>query len=161
VGSKEELTTTLSPLPFPPSPSPIKYQRVYHLNPTNTAAYDALTFPSLQQRWLTQLQRGEMLGISASVMGEIVGMVIAERLTEQTAELISLLVVPSYRQQGVGTHLVHYLEQELARQGCQRMQAIYQTSDLTNVAMDALLRKLNWQWDLQNETVSTVFKAIS
>ena len=161
VGSKEELTTTLSPLPFPPSPSPIKYQRVYHLNPTNTAAYDALTFPSLQQRWLTQLQRGEMLGISASVMGEIVGMVIAERLTEQTAELISLLVVPSYRQQGVGTHLVHYLEQELARQGCQRMQAIYQTSDLTNVAMDALLRKLNWQWDQQNETVSTVFKAIS
>jgi len=162
-GGKEEFTTNLSPMPNAPGPMPDapKYQRVYHLNPTNSAAYDALTFPSLQQRWLTQLQRGEMLGISASVMGEIVGMVIAERLTEQTAELISLLVVPSYRQQGVGTHLVHYLEQELARQGCQRMQAIYQTSDLTNVAMDALLRKLNWQWDQQNETFSTVFKAIS
>lgn len=153
---KEELTTNLSAMSHAP-----KYQRVYHLNPTNALNYDALTFPSLQQRWLTQAQRGELLGISASVMGEIVGMIIAERLSEQTAELISLLVVPSYRQQGVGTRLVYYLERELARQGCQRMQAIYQTSDLTNLALEALLRKSNWQLDQLGETVSTVFKAIT
>lgn len=102
-------------------PSPVKYQRVYHLNQTNSVAYDALTFPSLQQRWLTQPQRGELLGISASVNGEIVGMAIAELLPEGTAELISLLVVPSMRQQGIGTRLVHYLERELARQGYERM----------------------------------------
>lgn len=92
----------------------VKYQRVYHLNPENIAAYDALTYPSLQARWQTQPQRGELLAISASVAGEMVGFAVAERYIEddsEQAELISLAVLPEFRHQGIGTTLVKYLQQ--------------------------------------------------
>ncbi|MEO0827554.1 MAG: TIGR03032 family protein, partial [Cyanobacteria bacterium J06642_9] len=42
-----------------PDLSSLKFQRVFHLNADNLAAYDDFTFPSLQQRWPTQPQRGE------------------------------------------------------------------------------------------------------
>ncbi|MGF1933494.1 MAG: GNAT family N-acetyltransferase [Nostoc sp. ChiQUE02] len=92
----------------------IKYQRVYHLNADNLAPYEAFTFPSLQTRWQTQPQRGELLGISAAEAGEMVGLAIAELLPDQTAELLSLYVLPSCRRQGIGTRLVKHLEQSLA-----------------------------------------------
>ncbi|MEH2258541.1 TIGR03032 family protein [Nostoc sp.] len=130
--------------PMPHSPISIKYQRVYHLNPGNMLKYDALTFPSLQTRWQTQSQQGELLGVSALVAGAIVGMAICERLTEQTAQLLSLLVLPEYRQQGIGTRLVDYLQQELAQQGTQQLQVVYQL-DLTTSTLEALLLKLSWQ----------------
>jgi uncharacterized protein (TIGR03032 family) len=97
---------------------PIQYQRVYHLTSDNLAPYDAMTYPSLQQRWQHQPQRGELLGVSASVAGEMVGFAIAECLTlEQAnrAELISLFVQPAYRRQGIGGTLIRQLQQLL---GC-------------------------------------------
>lgn len=95
----------------------VKYQRVYHLNPDNLAPYDAMTYPSLQARWQTQPQRGELLGVSASVDGAMVGFAIAEQFIENTlqrAELISLFVLPDYRDQGIATALVKHLQQLLA-----------------------------------------------
>jgi hypothetical protein len=38
----------------------------------------SMTFPSLQQRWQSQPQRGEVIGVSASVLGDMVGFAIAE-----------------------------------------------------------------------------------
>ena len=95
----------------------IKYQRVYHLNPDNLQPYDAMTYPSLRTRWQTQPQRGELLGVSASIAGDMVGFGVAELFTqantEQTAELISLFVLPAYRKQGIGTALVKYLQKQV------------------------------------------------
>ncbi|WP_413172206.1 TIGR03032 family protein [Anabaena azotica] len=93
---------------------PLKYQRVYHLNPENLAPYDAMTFPSLQQRWQTQPQRGELVGISASIEGEMVGFVVGELPPDQKAEILSLFVLPAYRHQGIGTRLVKLIHQALA-----------------------------------------------
>ncbi|MEH2157314.1 TIGR03032 family protein [Nostoc sp.] len=92
----------------------IKYQWVYNLNADNLAPYQAFTFPSLQRRWQTQPQLGELLGISAAVAGEMVGLAIAELLPDQTAELLSLYVLPNCRRQGIGTRLVKHLERSLA-----------------------------------------------
>ncbi|MEH2367452.1 TIGR03032 family protein [Nostoc sp.] len=91
----------------------IKYQQVYHLNADNLAPYEAFTFPSLQTRWQTQPQRGELLGISAAVAGEMVGLAIAELLPDQTADMLSLYVLPICRRHGIGTRLVKHLEQSL------------------------------------------------
>lgn len=92
----------------------VKYQRVYHLNPENIKPYDAMTYPSLQARWQTQPQRGELLGISASVAGDMVGFAVAELFiqsdSKQAAELLSLYVLPAYRHQGIGTALVKHLQ---------------------------------------------------
>jgi GNAT superfamily N-acetyltransferase len=101
----------------------IQYQKVYHLNPENLATYEAMTYPSLQARWQTQPQRGELLGVSASVAGEMVGFAVAElgvqsareADSEPAAELLSLFVLPEYRQQGIGTALDKHLQQLIAQ----------------------------------------------
>ena len=96
------------------SAAPVKYQQVYHLTPDNLAPYDAMTSPSLQQRWPGQPLRGELLGVSASVEGEMVGFAVAEQLTQADAspasELLSLRVLPAYRHQGIATALVKHLQ---------------------------------------------------
>nr|MDZ8063516.1 TIGR03032 family protein [Nostoc sp. EkiNYC01] len=126
-------------------PNAPKYQRVYHLTPSSLADYDAFTFPSLQQRWQKMPQRGELVGISASVAGEMVAFAIAEMLPEQTAELISLFVAPGYRQQGIATKLLQYLEKALVAEGCHQISVVYQPTALTAIALEPLLAKLAWQ----------------
>ncbi len=97
----------------------IKYQQVFHLNPENLASYDGMTYPSLQIRWQTQPPRGELLGISASVSGKMIGLAVAEHFaqasSEQEVELISLFVLPEYRHQGIGTTLVRHLQKFIGK----------------------------------------------
>ena len=143
----------------------VKYQRVYHLTSSNALDYDELTFPRLQQRWQKTPPQGELTGLSASINGAMVGFAIAERLNPETAEIISLLVLPDYRKQGIGTRLVAYLERELAQQGCQDLILSYSTSLLTNTALEPLLKRLKWQppqikgefrqWNKQIKTPNT------
>ncbi|EAW37357.1 hypothetical protein L8106_12695 [Lyngbya sp. PCC 8106] len=123
----------------------VKYQRVYHLNTSNALTYDALTYPSLQQRWETQPPKGELLGISAAVEGSIVGFVIAERVSVETADIISMLVLPECRRQGIGSKLLIHLEKELRVQGCQQLTLTYESSTMTRLALEPLLQKLKWQ----------------
>lgn len=124
--------------------SSIKYQRVYHLTPSNLLPYDDLTFPRLSQRWQTQPQRGELLGLSASVRGEIIGFAIAECLPDSTAELLSLFVLPHYQGQGIGTRLVEALEKELLKNRCSEIQVSYEVTESTTFALEPLLEKRHW-----------------
>jgi ribosomal protein S18 acetylase RimI-like enzyme len=123
----------------------VKYQRVYHLNTSNALTYDALTYPSLQQRWQQKPPTGELLGISAAIDGSLVGFAISEQVSAETAEIISLLVLPDYRHQGIGTKLLAYLERELRQQGCQQLTLSYPSSSLTQAALEPILQKLHWQ----------------
>jgi uncharacterized protein (TIGR03032 family) len=125
--------------------TPVRYQRVYHLNSSNAHTYNDLTYPNLEKRWQTQPPKGELIGLSASVAGAIVGFAIAELINPTQTEIISLFVLPEYRRQGIGTRLVAYLERELAQQGYQELILSYHTSVLTNTALEPLLKKLNWQ----------------
>ncbi len=91
----------------------IKYQKVYHLTPENLLQYEAMTNPSLQKRWKTQLQRGELFGVSASVEGEMIGFAIAEcwQEGEQSCfELLSSYVLPAYRHQPIEKQLHKHLQ---------------------------------------------------
>lgn len=94
----------------------VKFQKVYHLNPESLAPYDSMTFPSLQQRWRNQPQRGELMGVSASVSGEMVGFAIAELLPNFKAEVISFFVYPDFRRRGIGTKMMAFLKHELFTQ---------------------------------------------
>ena len=91
----------------------VKYQRVYHLTPENLLQYEAMTYPSLQQRWQTQPQRGELFGVSASVAGEMVGFAVAECWQEggqAQIELLSSYVLPAYRHQSIEKQLHQHLQ---------------------------------------------------
>lgn len=122
----------------------IKFQHVYHLNAENLAPYDAFTYPRLQKRWQTQPQRGELMGISASAAGEIVGLAIAELLPDRNAELLSLFVQPAYRQQGIGTRLVYELQRSLVKSSAVQLQVHYQSTPVTQTALEPMLQKLGW-----------------
>lgn len=128
---------------------PLKFQRVFHLNAESLAPYDAFTYPSLQQRWQTQPQVGELVGISASVAGELIAFVIAEPLSDhvtsgRTAEIISLYVSPPYRQRGIGTRLVRYLEQALREDHYVQVSITFEPTILTALALEPLLSQLGW-----------------
>lgn len=59
--------------------------------------YEAMTYPRPQQRWQTQPQRGELIRISASVEGEMIGFAVAECWQESEqrhVELVSSYVAP-------------------------------------------------------------------
>lgn len=98
--------------------SAVKFQQVYHLTPDNLASYDAMTYPSLRTRWQTQALRGDLVGVSASIDGSMVGFAIAEQFVRNDAtpasELLSLFVVPAYRHQGIATTLMKHLQRLLA-----------------------------------------------
>ncbi len=94
----------------------IKYQRVYHLTPENLLPYESMTSPSLQSRWQTQPQRGELFGVSASVEGEMIGFSVAECWQEggqRHVELLSSYVLPAYRHQPVERRLNQRLQQAI------------------------------------------------
>ena len=122
----------------------VKFQRVFHLNPESLAPYDAMTFPSLQQRWQVQPQRGEVIGVSASVSGDMVGFTIAELLPNFTAEIISLFVDPVYRKKGIATKMLAFLEREIASQKFEQIALVYNPTALADQALTALFRKLGW-----------------
>lgn len=92
----------------------VKYQRVFHLNPDNLLAYESMTSPSLAARWPTRAQRGELLGVAASINGDLIGLAVAERWTDEhaqpAAELISLKVLPAYPEGPISERLVKQLE---------------------------------------------------
>jgi len=93
---------------------PIKYQQVFHLTPENLRPYEAMSSPSLQQRWLTQPRRGELLAVSASQGGAMVGLAVAELFQaadgQTRAELISLRVLPAHASGDMPARLVGHLE---------------------------------------------------
>ena len=122
----------------------IKFQRVFHLNPESLAPYDAMTFPSLQQRWQSQPQRGEVIGVSASVLGDMVGFAIAELLPDFKAEIISLFVDPAHRKKGVGTKMLAFLEREIWSQKFEQIILVYEPTPLAEKALASMLRKLGW-----------------
>jgi uncharacterized protein (TIGR03032 family) len=122
----------------------IKFQRVFHLNRESLAPYDAMTFPNLQQRWQSQPQRGEVIGVSASSFGDMVGFAIAELLPDFKAEVISLFVDPDHRQKGVGTKMLAFLEREIFEQKFSQIALIYEPTALTDKALESIFVKLGW-----------------
>jgi hypothetical protein len=78
-----------------------------------------MTSPSLQQRWLTQPRRGELLAVSASVGGTMVGLAVAELYRaadgQPQAELISLRVLPPHERGDMPARLAMHLQKLVGR----------------------------------------------
>ena len=132
---------------------PIRYQQVFQLTPQTLAPYAAMTFPSLAPG-SPRLMRvtGELLAVSAMTDGTMVGMAIAERHTDGSANLISLMVQPDMRRRGVATRMVANLQKFLAREGVRELRVRYHThassyvtsNASSNAKIEPLLRRLAW-----------------
>jgi ribosomal protein S18 acetylase RimI-like enzyme len=70
----------------------------------------------MEQHWLARPQRGELIGISASVEGKMIGLAIAEGWWEdglRQVELLSSYVLPAYRHQPIERQLHQHLQQAM------------------------------------------------
>jgi uncharacterized protein (TIGR03032 family) len=115
-----QITHVAQAPPASPTPSgPVRYQQVFQLTPDNLRPYEAMTSPSLQQRWAKQPRRGELLAVSASVGGTMVGFAVAELFQaadgETKAELISLRVLPPYDPGDMPARLAMHLQKLVGR----------------------------------------------
>lgn len=125
---------------------PVKYQMVHNLTVESSCDYDALTFPSIKNRWQSRQLQGELLGVSASISENLVGFIIAEILPNlKRATIISFYVLPEFRQQKIGSSLLFYLEKDLVKNGFTHLEVSYQQTEITGLALEAMLRKFNWQ----------------
>jgi hypothetical protein len=98
----------------PETAPPLRYQRVFHLQPGNLAPYAHLLQPGLLAQWQTEAPRGELLAVSASADGRMVGLAIAEALPDPDAagpraRLVSMKVSSGWLDQGIETTLVRHL----------------------------------------------------
>ena len=125
--------------------TPIHYQRVFHLTPSNLAPYAALTFPALN-RDITASQQvtGELLGLSAMADGVMVGLAIAEVMANGGARLLSLMVEPTWRQRGIGRGVLDRLMAMLAKENISTLTVHYPSSELTRSAFEPILKRLGW-----------------
>ncbi len=123
----------------------LRYQQVYQLTPSTLAPYAALTFPSLKpgSNALARIQ-GELLAVSAMANGEMVALAIAERQPGGSAALRSLCVDPTWRRQGIGTGLLARLMRFVDKDGLGPLTLQYQASELTQQALEPILRRLGW-----------------
>ena len=126
--------------------SKISYQWVFDLNKVNSCEYDNLTFPSIQKRWNIYKQRGKLLGVAAFYEKTMVGLVIGECIANTTkAEIISLFVEPNYRNQGIGSNLIQYLEKGLIKVGYKEVLVNYKASKITATDFEPLLVNCGWK----------------
>ncbi len=94
----------------------VRYQKVLNLTPENLLAYEHMSQPSLRGRWSMHPQRGALLGMSASVDGKMIGLVVAESWQENDQlenEIISSYVSPAFRHYPIEQKLHVHLQREL------------------------------------------------
>ncbi|MBK4729457.1 GNAT family N-acetyltransferase [Oxynema sp. CENA135] len=124
----------------------VKYQFVYNITPMNLGQLDLFTYPRIQDRRSSEGDRGITYGISASIAGQLVGLILANYSHhQQTAEIISFLVLPQYRREGIGARLLRNLERFLAKIGCIHISVKYRTTAMTQLALESILKNQNWQ----------------
>ena len=125
---------------------PIRYQKVLLLTPATLALYASLTYPSLA-RGSPALERisGELVGLCAMVDGVMVALALAERRRDGGAQLLSLMVEPSWRRRGIGTGLLLRLKPVLAAEGIAPVEVRYVANALTTSALEPILERLGWQ----------------
>jgi len=123
----------------------IRYQRVFHLTPSNLVPYAALTYPPVTQggTGLGKIE-GELLGLSAMADGVMVALAMAERQPDGGARLLSLMVDPAWRRRGIGSGMLTRLMGFLAKEGVSPLLVRYQRTALSQAALEPMLRRLGW-----------------
>jgi GNAT superfamily N-acetyltransferase len=125
--------------------SAIRYQWISNLTPVNSLAFNALTFPSIAKHWQVFQQQGALHGIAAFQEQQCVGLVLVEIIPATNhMDMLSYFVSPTHRQQGIGTQLLCRLQKLAVKLNCPHIQAKYQATELTHIALDPIFAKLNW-----------------
>jgi GNAT superfamily N-acetyltransferase len=144
--SELELHTTV---PVYPPGAPVYHFRARFDITLETAIknYDYLTFPSIRQQVINHLIPADqpLAAFLAQFQGQVVGMALVQLQAEkQLASLRSICVLPEHRRRGVGSGLLHCMEQVMAQQGYRRLEFTYQTNWSNYPVVMPILEKRGW-----------------
>ncbi len=130
---------------------------VQPLSPPVDPALTAMTFPAYRHllelepvrrhRDSTRGPRIQPLAVTAIADGAPVGLALAElplSEADEDPELLSLFVVASHRGRGVGTDLLHRLQESVRAGGHSRMRAVWMTGKPGIHAFQNVLWKCGW-----------------
>ena len=106
--------------------------------------YENLSFPNIKKRLTRRQNQGELLAVVAELSDQPIGLLVVD-FHAPVADIISFYVQPQHRQKGIGTALVEHLELGLLSKGCQSLTVNYKSTELTQLALEPLLKKLDWQ----------------
>lgn len=115
-------------------------------NAFTAIAYQPFTFPLYRSRLQGLKLASSTVAIAATdAANQAIGLALAEiRPDGRSAEVLSIFVQPTHRQQGVGTALLARLAAELSLRGCFDAHLVYTTGQPTTPALERLLQKGNW-----------------
>lgn len=113
------------------------------LNSITALPYQAFTFPAFRSR--LQALGSFHIAIGAVKDGNPVGLILAELSSDRKlAEVLSIFVTQTARQQGIGTALLGRLEQTLVEQDCTEMRLVYLSEKPSTLMLERLLEKYQW-----------------
>lgn len=109
-------------------------------------SYQPFTFALYRSRLQALKFASSTVAIAAAdASNQPIGLALADiRPDGQSAEVLSIFVKPSHRQQGVGTALLTHLAAELRARGCTTAHLVYTTGQPTTSALERLLQKDHW-----------------
>lgn len=114
------------------------------LDRRNAPAYKHLTYHWFQDRLNLLSTQVTTIAIGVAFKGQPVGLVLVEYLKDRgRADILSLVVAPGHRQQGIGTALLIQIEQLLIASSCQQIDFIY-SLNLTTPIIERMLDRQNW-----------------
>ena len=103
-----------------------------------------MTFPAYRPLLQCIGRDASFLCVQATVNHKIVGLAIA-RSNRDTAVLLSIYVLPEFRQQKIGGALLTFIEKRLRLRGCKRVIATYSSSVPGCLALEKLLKRRGWR----------------
>jgi GNAT superfamily N-acetyltransferase len=114
------------------------------LNSFTASRYTSLTFPAYRSTlaWFDGAQG--MRGVAASSEGEPIGLALGRHVTAGLARILSLYVVPAFRNRGIGSQLLSQFEAEMAAEGDDRVEIRYALDTDGTSALERMLRRCNW-----------------
>ena len=104
--------------------------------------YSNLTYPSYREK-LGKLN-DNIIVLGCDLQSTPIGLALAETSSAgNKAEILSLFVIPEFREQGVGKLLLEGIEKELLAKNCKEIKVVY-TENTTTSALEKILAEQNW-----------------
>lgn len=111
----------------------------------DVGCFSELTFPYFRSMLTPEAFSSRMVAVGAVLLGEPVGLVLAELKSDpRVADIDSIDVVAQQRHVGIGTALLQRIERELLARGCSWADITYMTQRPSTPSVEGLLRKTGW-----------------
>jgi len=126
----------------------ISTYRLELVETTNAHLYEELTYPQFRSFLQNSNPHSDVVAIGAESAGVPLGLILAcghhqGKLEQIAAKILSLFVVPTHRNQGLGNALLAQMEKELRQRNYQAVEIRYLTSP-NSPALERILTKQHW-----------------